>query len=173
MWARKCFGASFRSPGPSRACPRRGPVEAEEAGPAHHGPRPDDELTNYKAHLAKPAEGEVLAQEDKDKSAAWIMPAHVYLHWIAHLLMADTVHWRRVDFSVREVSALYHHLHLELLPRRFAYMASGHRWAGFGLNYMYMNLKAFVLHAPGRAHLPKAKAQLPPQGNQLAFAPSG
>ena len=78
----------------------------------------------------------------KDKSAAWRMPTQVYLHWVAHLLVADAVHWRRVGSSVREVSALYHHLHRELLPRRFAYMASAHRWAGFGFNYMYMHLKA-------------------------------
>ena len=90
-------------------------------------------------------------QEDKDKSAAWRMPAHVYLHWIAHLLVADTVHWRRVDCLVREVGALYHHLHREVLPRRFAYMASAHCWAGFGLNYMYMNLKAKCsTHLEGR-----------------------
>ena len=48
-WARKCFGASFHSPGPSGVCPRRGPVEAEEAGPAHHGLRPNDELANDKS----------------------------------------------------------------------------------------------------------------------------
>ena len=45
-------------------CPRGRPGEAEEAGPAHHGPGRDDEFTNYKAHLTKPAEGEVLVQED-------------------------------------------------------------------------------------------------------------
>ena len=121
--ARKSFGASFRCPNPSGACPRGKPGEAEEAGPAHHGPRPDDgdELTNYKAHLTRPAEREVLVQENKDKSAAWRMPAHVYLHWVAHLLVADTVHWRRVDCSAQEVNALNHHLHQEVLPRRFAH----------------------------------------------------
>ena len=126
-WARKCFGTSFRCPGRSGVRPRGGPDEAEEAGPTHHGPRPGDELTDYKAYLTRPAEGEVLAQEDKDKSAAWRMPAHVHLHWVAHFLVADAVHWRRVDCSVQEVSALYHHLHREVLLRRFAYMASAHR----------------------------------------------
>ena len=80
-----------------------------------------------------------MAQEDKDKSAAWEMPAQVYLHWIVHFLVADAVHWRRVSSPVGEVCALYHRLHRELLPRRFAYMASAHRWAGFGLNYMHMS----------------------------------
>ena len=92
-----------------------------------------------------------MVQEDKDKSAAWRMPAQVYLHWVAHLLEADAVHWRRVSSPVGEVCALYRHLHRELLPRRFAYMASAHRWAGFGLNYMYMNLKAKCFtHRQGR-----------------------
>ena len=58
----------------------------------------------------------------------------MYLHWVAHFLMADTVHWRRVDCSVQEVSALYHHLRREVLLLRFAYMASAHRWAGFSFN---------------------------------------
>ena len=141
-WARKCFGAFFRCPGRSGVRPRGGPDEAEEAGPAHHGPRPDDEFTDYKAHLTRPVEEEVLVQADKDKSAAWRMPAHVYLHLVAHLLVADIVHWRRVNCSVHEVSALYHHLRREVLSRRFAYMASAHRWAGFGFNCMYMSLKA-------------------------------
>ena len=66
----------------------------------------------------------------------------MYLHWVAHFLVADAVHWHRVSSPVREVSAFYHRLHRELLPRRFVYMASAHRWAGFGLNYMYMNLEA-------------------------------
>ena len=93
-----------------------------------------------------------MAQEEKDKSAAWRMPAQVYLHWVAHLLVADVVHCRHVDCSAQEVSALYHHLHREVLPRRFAYMASAHRWAGFGFNYMYMNLKAECFtHLEGRA----------------------
>jgi hypothetical protein len=110
-----------------------------------------DELAEYRTHLIKPAEWEVLAQEDKDKSAAWRMQAQLYLRWVAHLLVADVVHWRRVSSSVGEVRALYHHLHRELLPRRFAYMASAHRWAGFGLNYMYMNLKAKCFtHRQGR-----------------------
>ena len=108
--------------------------EALRSMPRASTPLPADELSEYRAHLTKAAEGEVLAQEDKDKSAAWRMPAQVYLHWVAHALAADVVHWRRVDFSVREMSALYHHLHRELLPRRFAYVASAHRWAGFGLN---------------------------------------
>ena len=75
-------------------------------------------------------------QEDKGKSAAWRMPIQLYLHWVAHLLEAETVlcPWRRVDCSVQEVSALYHHLHRGGLPRRFAYMASAHCWVGFGLN---------------------------------------
>ena len=98
--------------------------EALGSIPSASMPGPADELAEYKAHLTKPAEGEVLVQESKDKSVAWRMPAQVYLHWVAHLLVADVVHWRRVDYSVREVSALYHHLHREVLPRRFAYMAS-------------------------------------------------
>ena len=49
-WAQKCFSASFRGPGRAGAFPRRGPAGVEEASPAHHGPRPSDELTNYKAH---------------------------------------------------------------------------------------------------------------------------
>ena len=49
------------------------------------------------------------------------------------------------------MSAPEHHLHREVLPRRFAYMASAHRWAGFGLNYMYMNPKAKLFtHLGGR-----------------------
>ena len=36
-----------------------------------------DELTAYVSHLTSPADGEVLVQEDKDKSAAWRMPAQV------------------------------------------------------------------------------------------------
>ena len=66
--------------------------------------------------------------------------------------MADTVvHWRRVDCTAQEVSALYHHLHRGGLLRRFAYMASAHRWAGFGLNYTYMHLKAKCFaHMQGR-----------------------
>ena len=125
--------------------------EALGSMPAVCAPPLRDELAEYRAHLTKPAEGEVLVQEDKDKSAAWRMPAQLYLHWVAHLLVADVVHWRRVSSSVREVSALYHRLHRELLPRRFAYMASAHRWAGFGLNYMYMNLKAKCFtHLGGR-----------------------
>ena len=105
-WARKCFGASFRCPSRPRASPRGRLDEAEGADSSYHGPKPGDELTNYRAHLTKPAEGEVLVQEDKDKSAAWRMPAQVYLHWVAHLLVADVVHWRRVGCSVREVNAL-------------------------------------------------------------------
>ena len=99
----------------------------------------------YKALLTKPAEGEVLVQEDKDKSAAWRMPIQLYPHGVAHLLVADTVHWRRVDCSVQEVGALCRHLHRGGLPRRFAYMASAHRWTGF------MNLKAkSFAHMQGR-----------------------
>ena len=125
--------------------------EALGSIPSVSMPEPADELANYKAHLTIPAEGEVLAQEDMDKSAAWRMPAQVYLHWVAHFLVADVVHWRRVDCSVQEVSALYHHLHREVLPRRFAYMASAHRWAGFGFNYMSVNLKAKCFtHLEGR-----------------------
>ena len=137
-WAQKCFSASFRSPGPAGACHRGGFAKPDGAGPVFDGPKPCDELTHYKTHLTKPAaEGEVLVQEDTDKSAAWRMPIQLYLHWVAHLLVADTVHWRRVDCSVQELSALYHHLHRGGLPRRFAYMASAHRWTGFGFNYMY------------------------------------
>ena len=123
--ARKCFGASFRCPGRLRTNPRGESDEADEAAASCHGPGPSDELTNYRAHLTSSAEGEVLVQEDKDKSAAWRVPARVYLHWVVHLLVADTVHWRRVGFSVHGVSALYH-LRQELLLRRFAYMASAH-----------------------------------------------
>ena len=167
-WARKCFGASFRCPGRPGADPRGRSHEANGTASSHHGPGPSDELADYRSHLTSPAEGEVLVQEDKDKSAAWRMPAQVCLHCVAHLLVADAVHWRRVGFSVQEVNALDHHLHRELLPRRFAYIASAHRWAGFGLNYMYMNLKATYMF-----HLREAGAQLPPQGGQLALAPGG
>ena len=49
------------------------------------------------------------------------------------------------------MSALYHRLHRELLPRRFAYMASAHRWTGFGFNCMCMYLKAKCFtHLEGR-----------------------
>ena len=174
-WAQKCFGASFRSPGPAGACHRVGLARPDEAGPVLDGPKPSDELTHYKTHLTKPAEGEVPVQEYKDKSAAWRMPTQLYLHWVAHLLVADTVHWRRirVDCSVQEVNALYRHLHRGVLPRRFAYMASSHRWAGLSLNYMYMNLKAkcFVhlqgrtCQKPGHSCLHKAV------GCQLVLAP--
>ena len=125
--------------------------EALGSIPAAYAPSDFDELAEYRAHLTKPAEGEVLVQEDKDKSAAWRLPAQLYLHWVAHLLVADAVHWRQADCSVQEVSALYHHLHRGGLPRRFAYMASARRWADFGLNYMYMNLKAKCFaHEQGR-----------------------
>ena len=53
-------------------------------------------------------------------------------------------------------SAFYPHLHRGGLPRRFAYMASAHRWAGFGLNYMYVNLKA-----KGFAHMQGRTCQKP------------
>ena len=150
-WARKCFGASFRCPGRPRADPRGRSHAAAGAAPSHHGPGPSDELADHRSHLTSPADGEVLVQECKDKPAAWRMPAQVYLHWVAHLPVADGIHWRRVGSSVHEVSALYHHLHRELLPLRFAYMASAHRWAGFGLNYMYINLKAKCFtHLEGR-----------------------
>ena len=115
-WARKCFGASFRSPGRPRAEPRGEPRGAARQEPTRHGPDPGDELVEYISHLTSPADGGVLVQEDKDKSAARRMPAQVYLHWVAHLLEADTVHWRRVSSPVGEVSALYHRLHQELLP---------------------------------------------------------
>ena len=75
MWARKCFGASFRCPGRPRAGLRGGPGEAAEATNPLRDPGPGDELANYRAHLTRPADGEVLVQEDKDKSAAWRMPA--------------------------------------------------------------------------------------------------
>ena len=100
-WAQKCFGASFRSPGPVGACHRGGFARPDEAGPVLDGPKPSDELTHYKTHLTKLAEGEVLVQEDKDKSAAWRMPIQLYLNWVAHFLVADTVHWRRTDCSAQ------------------------------------------------------------------------
>ena len=138
-------------PPPAGARHRGGLARPDEAGPVLDGPKPSDELTHYRTHLTKPAEGEVLVQEGKNKSAAWRMPTQLYLHWVAHFLVADTVHWRRVDCSVQEVNALYNHLYRSVLPRRFAYMASAHRWAGFGLNYMYMNLKAKCFaHLQGR-----------------------
>ena len=64
-------------------------------------------------------------------------------------------------------------LHRGVLPRRFVYMASAHRWAGFGLNYMYIEPEGEVLCAPARAHLPEAGTQLPPQSCQLVLAPGG
>ncbi len=114
-------------------------------------PAGDSEFSAYAACLSPPAAGEVLVQEDKDKAAAWRMPAHVCIHWVVHLLAADRRHWRRVDCSVQEVCALYRHLHSRILPARFRYMAAPHRWAGFGLNYLYMNLKAKCFeHGRGR-----------------------
>ena len=110
--ARKCFGASFRCrcPGRPRADPRGEPRGTAGQEPSHHGTGPSDEFAGYRSHLTNPnpADGEVLAQEDKDKSAAaaWRMPTQVCLHWVAHLLVADAVHWRRVGSSVREVSTL-------------------------------------------------------------------
>ena len=92
-WAQKCFGASYRSPSRVTAGRREGPSERDEDGPADDGTRPGDEIAEYRTHLTRPSEGEVLAQEDKDKSAAWRLPAQLYLHWVAHLLVADTVHW--------------------------------------------------------------------------------
>ena len=107
-------------------------------------PGPFDELAEYRAHLTKPAEGEVLVQEDKDKSAAWRIGSLTSSRRIPSTGAVLAPRWGGV-------SALYHRLHRELLPRRFAYMASAHRWAGFGLNYMYMNLKAKCFtHRQGR-----------------------
>ena len=56
----------------------RRPTRPDWAGPVRDGPTPSDELTHYMAHLNPPAEGEVLVQEDKDKSAAWKMQAQLY-----------------------------------------------------------------------------------------------
>ena len=83
-----------------------------------------------------------MAQEDKDKTAAWRMPAQLYLHWVAYLLRSDHKHWRRADVTVAEICSLYRSLHRDKLPRRLRYMAGADRWARFRLNYMYMNLKA-------------------------------
>ena len=144
-WARRCFGASYSGRPPARP----GRLEALER--LRGAPAGDSELSAYAACLAPPAEGEVLVQEDKDKSAAWRMPVQVYVHWMVYLLVADATHWRRVDCTVREVSEFYRHLHRLVLPARFRYMAAPHRWARFGLNYMYMNLKAKCFeHGRGR-----------------------
>jgi hypothetical protein len=89
-----------------------------------------------------PAEGEVLVQEDKDKTAAWRMPRQLYLQWLAHLLVADKEHWKQVDCRVQEMCDLYRKLHKENLPQRYMYMFGAGRWSRFRLNYMYMNLKA-------------------------------
>ena len=105
-WARKCFGASFRSPGRPMAEPRGVPRGAAGRELQGRGPGSGDELSAYVSHLTSPADGEVLVQEDKDKSAAWRMPAQVYLYWVAHLLEADAVHWRRVSSPVEEVCVL-------------------------------------------------------------------
>ena len=64
-WARKCFGASFRSPGRLRAEPRGEPRGAARQEPSRHGPDPGDELAEYISHLTSPADGEVLVQEDR------------------------------------------------------------------------------------------------------------
>ena len=45
-WAQKCFGASFRGPGPAGACHRGGPAKPDGAGPFLDGPRPCDELAH-------------------------------------------------------------------------------------------------------------------------------
>ena len=150
-WAKKCFGMGFRAPAARVPDPVVRPAASDRTGPPGAWPEARTELEAYVLHLAPPRDGEVLVQEDKDKSAAWRMPAQLYLHWTAHLLVADPTHWRLVDCTVQEVSALYRHLHRGVLPPRFLYMASARRWADFRLNYMYMNLKAKCFgHRQGR-----------------------
>ena len=150
-WGRKCFGASFRCPGRPRASPRGRLDEAERADSSCHGPKPGDKLTSYRAHLTKAAEGEVCAgrqgQVRRLRDAGPGVPTlgrtpprggccPLAPCWL---------------LGAGGECSLYHHLHRELLPRRFANMASAHRWAGFGLNYMYMNLKAKCFtHLEGR-----------------------
>ena len=73
------FRRLLAEPRPGRSLSPRGPAKPDGAGPVHDNPKPSDELTHYKTHPAPPAEGEVLAQEDKDKSAAWKMPIQLYL----------------------------------------------------------------------------------------------
>ena len=135
-WARRNFGSEYR--------PARGDLCG--LGRAACRDRPEDhaggqELALYAEALSQPRAGEVLVQEDKDKVAAWCMPAETYLHWIAHLLLADPGHWERVDCTLQGVRDVYHDLHRTFLPARFKHMCSRDKWSRFRLNYMYMNLK--------------------------------
>ena len=138
-WARRNFGKEYRR------CDRAtvGPLRGRSGGRGSRDPDPcPSELESYVACLARPGPGEVLVQEDKDKTAAWRMPAQLYLHWVAYLLRSDHKHWQRADVTVPEICNLYRSLHRDKLPRRLKYMAGADRWARFRLNYMYMNLKA-------------------------------
>jgi len=135
-WARRNFGREYRDGGPG--CQAR----EEGCAPPLHWQDCSQERETYARSLSAARLGEVLVQEDKDKCAAWRMPESLYLRWMAALLVADPVHWTHVDCTVGEVRRLFRLLHWELMPVRLRYMALPARWAGFGLNYMYMNLKA-------------------------------
>ena len=135
-WAWKNFGREYR--------PARGDLCGLGRGALQDPPAqaPVQELDLYAGALFQPRAGEVLVQEDKDKVAAWCLQADTYLHWVAHLLLADPGHWERVSYPLQEVRDTYYTLHRTVLPARFRYMNSRDRWAKFRLNYMYMNLKA-------------------------------
>ena len=136
VWARRNFGREYRPRG--MACQARGRGEA----PPSFWQDCSAEREAYARALPAAQPGQVLVQEDKDKCAAWRLPESLYLRWMAVLLVADPVHWTHVDCTVGEVRKAFRLLHWGLMPTRLRYMALPSRWARFGLNYMYMNLKA-------------------------------